>query len=158
MKVLGKLILGVAILALVSCKSGVTLQQLQKQENEAREELQDVQAELQKLVNMKEQYSVDGKKAAISDAKDRLGDIDNEIGKLESVKGSENSGASGAAKDGISSLKSEQQKLKTEISRMETMPKENWATSLESINQSIKALEMEVNKIMQNVKGEKASK
>ncbi len=158
MKILGKVILGASVLVLVSCKSGVTLQQLQKQETETREELIEVQEELKKLVDMKEQYSVDGKKAAVADANDRLNDIDKEIDNLESVKKSENSGASGAAKEGISSLKGEQQKLKTEISRMEAMPKENWAASLESINQSIKALEMEVNKIMQNVKNKEASK
>jgi chromosome segregation ATPase len=137
---------------LVSCKSGVTLQKLTKQEEEAREELKEVQAELIKLADMKEQYSVDSKKAALKDMKKRLDEIDNELTKLKAVANSDNSAVKASAKDGIAALEAEDKRLRAEITKLEAQPKENWATSVETINLSIKQLEEEVNKIMANVK------
>jgi GTPase len=152
MKILVKLILGLSACLIISCKSsGVTLEQLQKQEAEAREGLAEVQVELKDLASMKEQYSVDNKKALLAQMRDRLDDIDGEIAKLKSVTDSENSAVSGAAKKGLDSLKKEEQMLRKKIEEVEALPKENWATSLETINQSIATLETEVNKIMQNV-------
>lgn len=152
MKRIAILLCSTIAFGLVSCKSGVTLKQLTKQEQEAREELQEVQAELIKLADMKEQYSVDSKKAQLKEMRERLDDVDEELKKLRAVAESENSAVKASAKDGIAALEKEDKRLHEQIAKLEAMPKENWAASVEAINVSIKQLEEEVNKIMANVK------
>ncbi len=143
-----------AFLVLASCKQGVTLTKLQKQEAEAREELQEVQEELITLANMKEEYAVQSKQTQLRKMRNRLAEVDEELNNLNKVKSSDNNAVQGSVKQAITALEKEEEKLRQSIAELEALPKENWAASIETINEKIAHLAAEVNKIMANVKSD----
>lgn len=137
-----------AALTFVSCKSAVTAQDVMGQEEKAMKSLREAQEEMVELAQMKEQYSVDGVKARIKELEKERSKIDKDIKKLEDV---EHSTTAGATEGLVSDLKSKSKGIESKISDLKEQPKENWAKSIETINQEIKSLEQEVQRITANI-------
>ena len=127
---------------LASCKSVVTAQDVLKQEAEALKATQEAQEELIELAQMKEQYSVDGVKAEIKLLEKEKSKIDKDIESLESVA---HSTTADATEGLVGDLKAKSAGIAKKIETLEAQPKENWAESIETINQSIAKLQQEVN-------------
>lgn len=136
-----------AAFAFTSCKSAVTAQDVLKQEAKANEATVEAQEELIELAQLKEQYSVDGVKAEIKTLEKEKAKIDKDIKNLEKVSES----TAEATKGLLGDLKSKSAGISKKIETLEAQPKENWADSIESINQSIKKLQQEVNVITANI-------
>ena len=134
--------------AFVSCKSTVTAQDVLKQESKANEATKTAQEELLELAQLKEQYSVDGVKAEIKRLEKEKSKIDKDIKSLEKVS---HSSTAEATEGLVGDLKAKSAGIAQKIETLEAQPKENWAESIESINQSIQKLQQEVNVITANI-------
>lgn len=133
----------------VSCKSAITAQDVLKQESVANKATRQAQEELITLAHMKEQYSVDGVKAEVKALKKEKAKIDKDISSLKEVS---HSSAADATSGIVGDLKAKSDSISKTIEELEARPKENWAESIESINQSITKLQQEVNVITENLK------
>jgi len=132
----------------VSCKSAVTAQDVLNQKSKALEASQTAQEELLELAQMKEQYSVDGVKAQIKQLKKEKSKIDKDINSLEKVS---HSTTAEATEGLVGDLKAKSAGIAKKIETLEAQPKENWAKSIENINQSIAKLQQEVDVITSNI-------
>ncbi len=138
----------ITALAFTSCKSAVTAQDVLKQESKANEATQTAQEELIELAQMKEQYSIDGVKAEIKRLEKEKSKIDKDIKSLEKVS---HSSTAEATQGLVGDLKAKSASISKKIETLEAQPKENWAKSIETINQSIAKLQQEVKAITANI-------
>ena len=144
----------VAFTAFTSCKSGVTLSQVRSQEDKAHASLKDAHEEMLALAKIKEQYSKDSKEERLRELRDRTDDIQDDIDRLEEVSANNNSAVQANVKTSISSLKNDKADVETQISAVEKLEKENWASAIEAINLSVKNLEEQLKKITANLPAE----
>lgn len=145
-----KTFFALAIMAsIAACSSTVTLQDITAQEEEARSELQELKEEMVKLAEMKEAYSVDSKEARMDEINDRKRAIRKDLNSIDDLT-SENLDAGKAAM--VNALKQEEKQIDEEMDALEKMEKEEWSSSVETINEKIEELSQQINMITANLK------
>jgi len=135
-------------IAFTGCKSGVSLEDMQKQKSKAMSQLSDAEDELIELANMKEEYSVDARDAQIKVLEKRQKQLKKDIGNIKSV---ETSSAQNSADNLVSGLQKENDNIAAQISKLENLQQENWKSAKESINQDIASLEQKITEMTTNM-------
>lgn len=132
-------------LSMVSCKSLVTLEDVNKQEQKARAALENAAEEAVELANLKEQYSGDKVKAEIDRLEKEHKTINSDIKKL---KGISTESAVGTTAGTLQNLENRNEEIEERIKALKKEQPENWENAKRSIQQHINEAESEVNKIV----------
>lgn len=132
-------------LSMVSCKSLVTLEDVNKQEQKARAALENAAEEAVELANLKEQYSGDKVKAEIERLEKELKTVNSDIKKL---KGISTESAVGTTAGTLQNLENRNEEIEERIKALKKEQPENWETAKRRIQQHIDEAEGEVNKIV----------
>lgn len=132
-------------LSMVSCKSLVTLEDVNKQERKARVALETAAEEAVELANVKEQYSEDKVKAEIERLEKEHKTINSDIKKL---KGISTESAVGTTAGTLQNLENRNEEIEERIKALKKEQPENWETAKRRIQQHIDEAEGEVNKIV----------
>ncbi len=135
-------------LLLYSCKSGVTLKEVTKQEEQARENLQDAHAAMIELAELKQRYSVDDRDREIDRLQKQQEEIEDDIDKLEGVS---SSGAEGGAQALAQDLERQNNEIANQIAGLKNRDQENWAAAIDSINTNVMQLEKTLDQITRNL-------
>lgn len=132
-------------LSMVSCKSLVTLEDVNKQEQKARAALEAAEEEAVELANVKEQYSGDKVKAEIDRLEKERKTINSDIKKL---KGITTESAMGTTAETLKNLENRNEEIEKRINSLKNEQPENWETAKRRIQQHIEEAESEVNNIV----------
>lgn len=132
-------------LSMVSCKSLVTLEDVNKQEQKARAALEAAEEEAVELANVKEQYSGDKVKAEIDRLEKERKTINSDIKKL---KGITTESAMGTTAGTLKNLENRNEEIEKRINSLKNEQPENWETAKRRIQQHIEEAESEVNNIV----------
>lgn len=141
------ILLALAI-ALPSCGSGVSLAKVNKQEEEAREDLQDAHSAMIKLAELKQEYSVDSRDRQIKALQKQQKAMESDVKKLQGVS---TTSAEGSAQALANDLERQNKELDKQISSLKNQNKENWAMAIDSINSNVRSLERAIDEITANL-------
>ncbi len=133
---------------LAGCSSVTSLEDVRKQEDEARSDLLEAEEELIELAEMKEAYSVDSKETAIEALEGRQKQINSDIKSLKKI---ESKGLTKTSDSMIKGLKKEDDDIKARIKSLKKLEDENWEAPMDSINDLIDQLEIKINMITSNL-------
>jgi DNA repair exonuclease SbcCD ATPase subunit len=132
-------------LSMVSCKSLVTLEDVNKQEQKARAALENAEEEAVELANVKEQYSGDKVKVEIERLEKEHKTINSDIKKL---KGITTESAVGTTAATLKNLENRNEEIEKRINSLKKEQPENWESAKRSIQKHIEEAESQVNKIV----------
>lgn len=127
------------------------MEDVRAQEEEAREEVDEAREETIKLAKMKEQYSEDIKQARIKELRERQAEISRDIKQLGGVEGAD---AAADSKTIVDRLEKRSKEIEQQLNEAERLQKENWEQTIQAINQSVQALQEEINKMTANLEDE----
>lgn len=137
------------LFAMTSCKSLVTIEDVQKQNDKALSAAEEAREEAVALAEIKVQYSVDRVKAEIDELEKEQKAAKNDIKKL---KGITTESAVGATSGTLKNLESRNDEIDQRIKTLKAKKPENWDESVQRIHRDIDAVKREINRIMGETK------
>lgn len=132
-----------------SCGSLVTLQDIQKQEERARDAVSEARAETIELAQMKEEYSVDKAKAKIDELEKEKKTIEKDINSLKNVS---TETAATATAGTLQNLENQRDQIDDQISNLKGVKAENWDEAIERVEKDIQSLRGEIAQITANIR------
>ncbi len=150
MKTFIYLLLGASLTAgLGACKSLVTLDDVTKQDSKARKAAEDARKESTTLADLKTQYSIDEVKRQIDALEKEQKAAKKDIKKL---KGIATESAVGTTAGTLKTLEERSEQIDGQIKDLKAKQPENWDESVRTINQDIRSINAELDKIMSNLR------
>jgi len=142
--------LGIIVLfAMTSCKSLVTIEDVQKQNDKALSAAEEARKEAVALAEIKVQYSVDRVKAEIGELEKEQKAAKKDIKKL---KGITTESAVGTTSGTLKTLETRSDEIDQRIKTLKAKRPENWDESVQRIHRDIDAVKREIEKIAADTK------
>ncbi len=136
------------MLSALACSRPMTTQKVTENIEDARKATAEANDALRQAIESREQLYDDYREGKIEELEDKMKGVDNRIKELQKTSNkSENQGAKSDINSAVKNLENEKRDIRAEIEKVKAIPKQDWSTSYQAVEQAIEQLQLEIQRL-----------